>query len=135
MRKIYIDVSIIDAFLTEDFCHRHKLFVYDWNPRTQRNEIAARDFDLVKQQLLFSLTNLGSPHITVVDGNFANRGELFLLHRYEGVDLRQDHAQATLQNLHLIWQRPVHLQTKVDGVPKIFAFDGTEHTESEIQSE
>ena len=135
VRKIYNDVGFIDAFLTEDFCHEHKLFVYDWNPRTQRYEIAGRDFHAVKQQLLFSLTNLGSPHITVVDGNFANRGELFLVHRYEGVDLRHDHAQATLRNLHLIWQRPVHLQTKVDGVAKVFTFDGADHHESELQAE
>jgi stage V sporulation protein R len=131
VRKIYNDVGFIDAFLTEEFCHRHKLFVYDWNPRTNRYEIAGRDFQAVKRQVLFGLTNLGSPHITVVDGNYGNRGELFLVHRHEGVDLRHDHAQATLQHLHRLWQRPIHLATRAEGAGKILAYDGVEHTEQD----
>ena len=52
----------------------------------------------MKQQLLASLTNLGRPQIAVRDGNYKNRGELFLehtLHRRRTADrLRPRHARA-----------------------------------------
>ena len=64
---------------------------------------------------LFSLTNFGRPLIYVVDGNYRGRGELLLVHRYEGLGLEMPYAQATLQNLRRIWGRPVHLETAEDG--------------------
>ena len=42
-------------------------------------------------------------------------GELELAHRWNGVDLQMDFANATLTNLNRIWQRPVHLQTCFEG--------------------
>ena len=53
----------------------------------------------MKQQLLASLTNLGRPQIAVRDGNYKNRGELFLEHTYTGVELQLDYAKDTLRNL------------------------------------
>src|SRR5262249_55877329 len=90
--------------------------------------IESREFEKIKQRLLFSLTNAGKPWIYVVDGNYRNRGELLLKHQHNGVDLRLDQANDTLANLQFIWSRPVHLQTVVDGKPTILSFDGTEHT-------
>jgi len=124
VRKIYNDVQFIDSFLTEDFCHEHKLFLYRYNPRTGRTEVADRDFTQVKRQLLFQLTNAGQPHIFVIDANHANRGELYLWHRWEGVDVRFDHGMDTLKNLQKIWKRPVHLETKEEGRGRLLSFDG-----------
>ena len=67
--------------------------------------------------------------IEVVDGNYENRGELMLAHRYEGTDLKMDYARDTLKNLHTVWRRPVNLYTKVDGKGMILRFDGKDHTE------
>jgi stage V sporulation protein R len=86
-------------------------------------EIQDRDVQKVKEQLLFSLTNMGQPYITVVDANFENRGELYLRHRYDGVELRQDYARDTLSNIHRMWTRPVHIQTIVDEKVTILTFD------------
>ena len=63
------------------------------------------------EKLLFKLTNLGHPYITVTDANYENRGELYLKHRFDGVEIRQDYARATLENLFKIWTRPVHIET------------------------
>jgi stage V sporulation protein R len=134
VRRIYNDVTFIDTFLTEEFCEAQKLFVYRQNPRTGQMEIADRDWTKVKQELLASLTNRGQPHIEVIDGNHKNRGELFLLHRWEGVDLRLDFAQETLKNLHRIWGRPVHIETKVEGKGKLLSFDGEKTTAEDITS-
>ena len=57
----------------------------------------------VKQRLLFNLTNVGRPIIYVRDGNYKNRGELFLEHRFSGVELqaelRPGHAREPVQAL------------------------------------
>ncbi len=90
--------------------------------------IESREFEKIKQRLLFSLTNFGKPWIYVVDGNYRNRGELLLFHQHNGVDLRMDHATDTLANVQCIWSRPVHLQTVIDEKPSIVSFDGSEHT-------
>ena len=82
----------------------------------------------IKQQLLTALTNFGQPYIEVMDGNYSNRNELYLRHRHEGSDLKVDYAQATLENLNKIWKRPIHVETVVDERPKLFSFDGKEHT-------
>ena len=37
VRKIHNDITFIDAFLDEDFCHEHKLFIYDYDRRNQKN--------------------------------------------------------------------------------------------------
>jgi stage V sporulation protein R len=76
-------------------------------------DIASRKFQEIKRRLLFQLTNFGQPIIDVVNGNYANRGELYLFHRHEGIDLDLPYATETLRNLYNIWGRPVHLETSV----------------------
>ncbi|MEW6752167.1 MAG: SpoVR family protein [Candidatus Latescibacterota bacterium] len=115
VRRVYNDIGFIDAFLTEEFCEQQQLFTYAYNRQRQRWEIDSRDFRDVKEKLLFSLTNFGRPFIYVVDGNYRGRGELLLVHRYEGLGLEMPYAQATLQNLRRLWGRPVHLETAEDG--------------------
>jgi stage V sporulation protein R len=123
VRRAYNDVTFIDDFLTEDLCHRNQLFIYRWNPQTRRREVATRDFPAVKQQLLRQIANGGAPVIEVVDSNFENRGELQLVHRWDGQDLRVDYAQATLKNIKRIWKRPVRLHTQKDGKGRIYCAD------------
>ena len=64
--------------------------------------------------------------------NYANRSELYLLHRHEGIDLRVDYAKDVMVHLQKIWTRPVHIETKVKGKPKLMSFDGTDHKEQEL---
>lgn len=113
VRRIYNDVGFIDAFLTEEFAREHKLFSFAYNDKTNNYEIASRDFQEIKRRLLFQLTNFGQPIIDVVDANFENRGELYLIHQHEGIDLDEPYLEATLPNLHTVWGRPVHLETVV----------------------
>ncbi len=129
VRAIYNDMTFIDEFLTEEFCREHKLFTYSLNERNGRYEIADRDFRAVKEKLLFQLTNLGHPFITVVDANFENRGELYLKHRFDGVELRADYAKATMEALYSVWSRPVHVQTQVGDATVVLTYDGSTHRE------
>ena len=127
VRRIHNDLTFIDTFLTEDFCRRHKFFSFAYNDDTGNYEIASREFQAIKQQLLVSLTNHGRPFIYVIDGNYRNRGELYLRHEYQGVELKQDYARDTLVNLQLIWSRPVHIETIIDDEPAVLSYDGQQH--------
>jgi stage V sporulation protein R len=125
VRRIYNDIGFIDEFLSEDFARAQRLFTFDVTEPDGDMEIASREFQEIKQRLLFQLTNFGQPLIEVVDANYQNRGELYLVHRHEGIDLDIPFAQATLQNLHTLWGRPVHIETFVEGKGnQLFSHDG-----------
>ena len=134
VRRIYHDLGFVDEFLTKEFCEEHKLFVYKYNSQSNRYEISDRDFQAVKQQLLFRLTNMGRPIITLVEGNFRNRAELLLRHRHEGVDIDLEESRDALKNLHRLWQRPVNLETVVDDQRKLLSFDGEKFKEEDLAS-
>lgn len=133
IRAIYNDVSFIDEFLTEDFAREHKLFTFGYNKKAREWQIASREFKEVKQKLLQQLTNFGQPLIYVRDGNFQNRAELLLHHRFEGVELKLDYARDVLQNIHRVWKRPVNIETLVDGKGRLFSFDGRDHTDKAME--
>ncbi len=127
VRKVYNDVGFIDTFFTEDFCNHHQLFTYHFNERTGRYEVESREFQAIKQKLLFSLTNFGQPVIAVEDANYENRGALLLRHQFEGIPLKLDEARDTLKNLFVLWKRPIYLATVIDDAPRLLSFDGKEH--------
>jgi stage V sporulation protein R len=132
VRRVHNDVTFIDTFLTEEFCREQKLFTFGRNDRSGRNEIQSREFKKIKAQLLFALTNGGRPFIYVSDGNFANRGELCLWHRFEGEELKRDYARETLKNLSMLWGRPVHIETVFEDTPTRLTCEGDALKEEEI---
>ncbi|MBI3449541.1 MAG: SpoVR family protein [Acidobacteria bacterium] len=131
VRRLHNDVTFIDAFLTEEFAVTHRYFTYQYNKKANQQQIASRDFKSIKAQLLFQLTNHGQPFIFVTDANYRNRGELFLMHRHEGMDLKIDWARETLRNVQRIWHRPVHLQTLAENRGRVLSFDGKDHSEAD----
>jgi len=127
VRKIHNDLTFIDEFLTLDFVREHKLFKFGYNQGTEHYEIESRAFPQVKQQLLASLTNISRPQIAIREGNYRNRGELYLEHTYTGVELQMNYARDTLQNLQKLWSRPVHLETVLEDCRVVLSFDGSDH--------
>jgi stage V sporulation protein R len=127
VRRIYNDVTFVDEFLTREFCERQKLYTYEFNPKTGRQEIASRDWRQVKDRLLRSLANGGQPIIEVIDGNFRNRGEIVLGHRHDGQDLDLAQAKETLRHLYRLWNRPAHVETLVEGRRRRLSYDGETH--------
>ncbi|MDP7033307.1 MAG: SpoVR family protein [Planctomycetota bacterium] len=134
IRTIYNDIGFIDTYLTESFCRRHALFTTSIDPKTGEHVVDSREFGDIKRLLLFQLTNHGRPLIRVHHSNHANRGELYLVHQHEGVDLHIESAHSTLRNLQAIWKRPVHLETRVDNEGCILSFDGKECAERSLSS-
>lgn len=113
VRRIYNDVTFIEEFLTEEFVERHQMYQVKRDPETGEARVVSRDFKRVKQTLLHHLTNRGEPFIHVADGNYLNRGELYLTHQWTGLEVDAAKATEVLNNLRLIWGRPVHLQMRL----------------------
>jgi stage V sporulation protein R len=132
VRQIHNDLTFIDEFLTKEFAERQQLFVYRHNPQSGANEISEREYEKVKEQLLFRLTNMGYPVIRVEDGNFRNRGEMKLVHQHAGLDLELKEARETLRSLFRIWRRPVHIETSLEGEKKLLSYDGEKHAEEAV---
>lgn len=111
VRRNYNDVTFLAEFFTEELFEKLKLFAYEYIPETGAYHITSRDFADVKKKLLFQHTNLGRPMIKIATGNYGNRGELLLLHMYNGVGLHLEEAKEVLKNIYAMWGRPVNLKT------------------------
>ncbi|MCC6360303.1 MAG: SpoVR family protein [Phycisphaerales bacterium] len=135
VRRVHNDVTFIDEFLTPEFVDRYKLYHYRQDPSTGRMIAVNKNFDQIKQQMLFMLTNHMQPYIYVVDGNYVNRGELFLAHKHLGVDLEIKYANECLRNLQHIWKRPVHLQARIDDDMMLFTADGDAVKQQKIKDD
>jgi stage V sporulation protein R len=128
VRELDSDISFLRNYLTEELCEELDLFVYqlideeDWT-------VTEKKWERVRDQLALNMTNFGFPYIEVVDGDYDGNSELYLMHRYEGVELDMKYARKTLEYVYKIWGRDVHLETQVDEEPVIMHYDGHEHEE------
>src|SRR5438105_4496024 len=135
VRRVYNDVNFIDEFLTPEFIEKHKFYQYGRDPHTGQLRIVSRDPQRIKQTMLYHLTNMGQPFIYVMDGNYCNRGELYLAHKHNGLDIEIKFAVETLKNLYKIWQRPVHLQARIDDDMILFSYGGDQPKQQTIHDD
>jgi len=133
VRQMNNDITFLDNYLTHDFCRKHKLFTYDYNKRNNFYEITSRQFSKIKQTLLFQLTNFGQPIIYVSDGNYMNRSEMLLWHKYEGMEIQINLAKDVLKNIFQIWQRPVNLETVLNKKKVLLTYNGKEHIQKTLE--
>jgi stage V sporulation protein R len=122
VREVENDQSFLRNFLTEQLVEDLDLYIY----RREGDEwvIVEKDWRKVRDILVQSMTNFGFPYIVVEDGDYQGNRELYLKHRFDGQELDLHHAQKTLHHLHLLWGRPVHLETVVKEKPAVLSFDG-----------
>lgn len=111
VRRAYNDLTFLDEFFTEELFEKLNLFAYEYIPETGAYHITSRNYEDVKKKLLLQYTNLGKPTIKVVTGNYDNKGELLLIHEWNGIRLHWEEAKQVLQNLYAMWGRPVNLKT------------------------
>ena len=128
VRSTYDDLMFLEEFFTKDFCEENRYFFYkaknvwDYQTYTQhkRYVIESRSFRRIKKRLLFQYTNFYLPVIRIVDANFNNSGELYLVHEHQGVDLdfwSKDgmYMKDVLERLFKMWggKKYVHLETVI----------------------
>lgn len=122
VRQTENDVSFLRNYLTRDLVEELDLYLYQrvgdhW-------QVVDKDWQAVRDRLVSNRSNNGIPVIEVQDGDYNRNGELYLLHRYEGVALDRLYAEKTLPYVWRLWGRTVHLQTVQEGKPVCATFDG-----------
>ena len=128
VRELENDISFLRNYLTEELCEDLDLFVYQLVDEEEWT-VTEKKWERVRDQLVANMTNFGFPYIEVVDGDYDRNRELYLMHRYEGVELDMKYARKTLEYVHKLWGREVHLETVVDEEPLVMHYDGNEHDE------
>ncbi len=129
-RSVDDDVSFIRNYLTESLVADLHLYLYGVDH--DQIVVKTRHWEEVRNQLVTSLVHAGIPVIEVEDGDFHRRGELYLIHRHEGIDLDLPYAERTLQHVQTLWGRPVHLETQTGGRHLVLSYDGQTHTKATL---
>ena len=128
-------MNFIDEFLTEEMIDRLKLYQYRRDPHTNQLRIVSRDYKRLKESLLYRISNMGQPYIYVVDANYRNAGELYLAQQHNGLDIEIKYAIETLKGLQHLWNRPVHLQARIDDDMMLFSYDGKQSHQQKIHDD
>ena len=128
VREIESDVSFLRNYLTEELCEELDLFVYEL-VEDEEWTITEKRWERVRNQLVSNMTNFGFPYLEVLDGDYNGNRELYLRHAFEGVELDSKYARKALEHVHMLWGRPVHLETIVDEERVVMHYDGEDHDE------
>jgi stage V sporulation protein R len=125
VREIESDVSLLRNYLTKELIEDLDLYLYqkdgdEW-------VIAEKNWEKVRDGIVASMTNFGSPYIVVVDADYNGNTELLLRHQFEGQELDIPYAQKTLEYVQHIWSRPVHLETTLDDQRVRLSYNGEKH--------
>ncbi|MDP2945930.1 MAG: SpoVR family protein [bacterium] len=114
VREIYNDLTFIEEFFNEEICFKLKLFTYEpggGGVSPEHYGIVSRAVDKVRKKLLFERTHHGQPIIELVDANYEMRGEMYLKHLHEGMDIHVATMREVMKILFESWQKPIHLET------------------------
>ncbi len=122
VRALESDLSFLRNYLTKELVEELDLYVFE---RTGNEwTVTDKDWRRVRDQLVASRVNGGHPYIVVKDGDFLRNGELYLQHRYEGIELDLKYLENTLPHVYALWGRTVHLETVIEGRTVVFSYNG-----------
>lgn len=122
VRETETDVSFIRNYLTKELCEQLDLYLYAKQGDEWR--VTSTGWEKVRDSIVQQISNCGFPYIYADDPDYLRRGELYLQHSYEGVELDAPYLTHTLRHVHHVWQRPVHLETVEDGAPVLYTCNG-----------
>lgn len=122
VREMDNDVSFLRNYLTKELVDELDLYIY--KREGDQLVIVEKDWEKIRDMLVASLTNFGVPYIVVDDADYRRNGELHLVHMYEGQELDIKYAEKTLEAVHGLWGRPVHLETVLDDRKLLLSYDG-----------
>ena len=127
VREIENDISFLRNYLTEELCEELDLFVYQLVDEEEWT-ITEKKWERVRDQLVSNMTNFGFPYIEVVDGDYDGNRELYLIHRYDGVEMDMKYARKTLEYVHKLWGRDVLLKPS-STKSVVLRYNGSDHDE------
>jgi stage V sporulation protein R len=125
LREEENDVSFLRNYLTKELVEELDLYIYkkvgdEW-------VIVEKDWEKVRDIIVANMTNFGYPYLTVDNGDFNHNSELLIRHHFEGQEMDLPYAEKTLEYMHLIWGRPVHLETVFEGKRLRMSYNGEKH--------
>lgn len=125
IREMESDVSFLRNYLSKTLVEEMDLFLFGRDGDVYR--VTDKDVDTVRDTLIRQRSNGGFPYIMAMDDDYGGRGELLLLHRYEGLELDRKYVTRTLPMVHRLWGRPVHLKTRSkDNKELRYSYDGSQ---------
>jgi stage V sporulation protein R len=122
VREMDSDPSFIRNYLTKELTDDLDLYVFE--KKGPEWQITDKTWETIRDQLVFSRVNGGFPYLEVTDGDWQRTGELYVTHRFEGIELDLKYIERTLPYLVQLWGKPVHLETMVEDKPVVFSCDG-----------
>lgn len=122
VRELDSDISFLRNYLTKELVEDLDLYIFE--KKGPEWQITDKTWENIRDQLAFSKVNGGFPYLEVADGDWQRNGELFIAHRFEGVELDLKYVERTLPYLVSLWGKPVHLETVVDDKKVLFSCDG-----------
>ncbi|WP_313996566.1 SpoVR family protein [uncultured Paenibacillus sp.] len=122
VREFDSDISFLRNYLTKKLVADLDLYVFE--KKGPEWKITDKSWENIRDQLVVSRVNGGFPCIEVTDGDHNRSGELYLTHRYEGVELDLKYVERTMPYVVRLWGKNVHLQTVVEDKPIVFSCDG-----------
>lgn len=122
VREIESDISFIRNYLTKDLAKQENLYLFEKKGNEYR--ITDQEYENVHDQLVSMRVNGGFPYIVVENGDYCRNGELYLVHKYEGIELDPHYLESVLPNIYRLWGRPIHAETYIENKPVIYTYDG-----------
>ncbi len=131
VRELENDVSFLRNYLTEDLIKDLDLYLY----KKEGDEwvIVEKDWHKVRDGIVASMTNFGYPYLVVDNGDYHGNRELYIKHLFEGQELDLVYAERTLQHVHMLWGRPVHIETLYEGKRILLSYDGERNTKTSLE--
>jgi len=131
VRSFYSNKMAIDEFFTDEFIKSARLYIYQEEVDPLTGEVVYRIVETSPQVIKRAIKTALSPHgnqlVYIQDSNYNNRGELYLVHKYYGLELDPLYRKGTMVNIYRLWGRPVHLETVEGKKPVLYTFDGKNH--------
>jgi stage V sporulation protein R len=131
VRELDNDVSFLRNYLTEDLIKDLDLYLY----KKEGDEwvIAEKNWQKVRDGIVHSMTNFGSPYLVVENGDYRGNRELYIKHLFEGQELDLSYAEKTLQYVYTMWGRPVHIETVFESKRILLTYDGERNSKSTLE--
>jgi len=122
VREEDADISFLRNYLDKQLVKELDLYVFE--KKGPEWKITDKGWTNIRDQLVTSKVNGGFPSIVVQDGDFNRVGEMYLKHRYEGVELDLKYLERTLPHIVSLWGKSIHLETVIEDKKIVFSCDG-----------
>ncbi len=119
VRENMNDFTFINRFVDQEFLNRYKLFVtgkrFNKERMTWQYYIKSKRADDYKKMVINTLYH---PPVIHVDEKRSKDGLLYLIHEFEGKQLKTDYIENTMIGMEFLWGGPVHLETSEPVAPE-----------------